>query len=339
MDLIDNTPFATLAFESIAPTGQMLQIVVIRATFDIRSNIAQLCTEQIPVVAADEYFGEPQTSSIRTPNDLAPYKPNTDIIVNAIAYAPNGLPSDEWAVELSVGKISKRLMVTGPSEWTKNIHHCSRSRREPCTQVPITYENAYGGQWKTDKIQGASEYNPVGKGYIASDALAFGESTPAPQLTSTADFPAFFSAPVIPQGFGAIAPAWLSRRCYAGTFDSQWERERAPELPSDFKYDFYNAAHPDLIYDGFLCGGEEVVLKGLTPDGLLTFKIPLYEIGIVITDKAGFSYGAFANLDTFHLDVERKKLALVYRASAPILDDGIAQLEIKLRTEDGKTYG
>ena len=52
----------------------------------------------------------------------------------------------------------------------------------------------------------------------------------------------------------------MPRVSYAGTYDEQYQKERAPDPPLDFSYAFYNGAHPDLQVEGYLRGDEEVEL-------------------------------------------------------------------------------
>lgn len=341
MELVDHTPFATLAFESLTPDGQSFQVVVIRGTFDLFPGVVvRPCPEQKPVIVADEYFGQPGRSSLRNANDLAPFKPNTDLILNATAYAPDGRPHTEWPVEVQIGSLRKRLKVTGPRHWRHiPLVGWSLTAVEACELVPVRYERAYGGEWKHEQDSGVCEHNPAGTGFLNPRFLRPEQEIPAPQILSPDGRLPPLGQPTQTEGLGAIAPAWLPRRSFAGTYDEEWQKSRAPRSPADFKYDFYNAAHPDLIYDGYLKGGESVRLLGLNREGELAFTLPRFEIGIVVTDKAGFRYASLANLDTFQVDVNDKCLALVWRAATPIFEDGIAHLEIKMRSADGKTYG
>ena len=341
MELVDHTPFATLAFESLSPDEQPFQVVAVRGTFDfLPGAVARPSSDQKAVVAADEYFGEPGKSSLRNANDLAPFKPDADIIINATAYATGGRPRTEWPVEIQIGRLKKRLVVTGPRYWRHSVlEGWGLSPVEACEEVPLRYERAYGGQWKHETNGGVSEYNPIGAGFINPKFLSRNEQISAPQLLPLNCQPPRLGQPGKPEGLGAMAPAWLPRRGFAGTYGAAWERDRAPRVPEDFKFDFYNAAHPDLIYDGYLQGGEEVSLLGLHRNGRLGFTLPQFQIGIVVTDKAGFRYASMANLDTLQIDVDEMRVALVWRAATPIFEDGVEHLEIKMRTADGRTYG
>ncbi|NIQ17520.1 MAG: DUF2169 domain-containing protein, partial [Candidatus Aenigmarchaeota archaeon] len=55
--------------------------------------------------------------------------------------------------------------------------------------------------------------------------------------------------------------------------DEKWRKERSPDPPEDFSYDYYNGAHPDLQVEGYLAGDEDVELNNLTADGNVLFKL------------------------------------------------------------------
>ncbi|MGC4095115.1 MAG: DUF2169 domain-containing protein [Polyangiaceae bacterium] len=62
---------------------------------------------------------------------------------------------------------------------------------------------------------------------------------------------------------------------YAGTYDEKWKAERAPALPEDFRFDFYNAADPELQVQGYLQGNEAGALENVTPGGgRIEFMLP-----------------------------------------------------------------
>jgi len=93
------TPFPPLQFESRDEQKRDFGVVVVRGTFKITPNKPlSLALEQEPLVMADVYHGEPGKSSLRLENNLTPYKPKTDIHLQAVAQAPYGraTPTGEW---------------------------------------------------------------------------------------------------------------------------------------------------------------------------------------------------------------------------------------------------
>jgi hypothetical protein len=106
----------------------------------------------------------------------------------------------------------------------------------------------------------------------------------------------------------------------------------------DFDHGFYNCAPPDLIYDGFLSGEEEVRLERLNRQHeILTFRLPSIIVAAAITDKDGYRYGSPARLDTLCIDAERLKALLTWRVTLPLYMHGIARLDIAMRESLGVT--
>jgi hypothetical protein len=161
MELINKTPFPGIAFQASRQDGKPSHVAVLRATFDIKSDgILELSDEQEPIVLSDEYFEEPNKSSVRQESDLVPCKPKCDVIVNATAYAPGGHPSLEFVVGVRIrgpaggGKehgpliLEKKLVVTGPCCWEKGLMGGWKLTppTRPVTSLPLRYEYAFGGE-------------------------------------------------------------------------------------------------------------------------------------------------------------------------------------------------
>ena len=137
----------------------------------------------------------------------------------------------------------------------------------------------------------------------------------------------------IPQGLGPIPPSWQPRLKRAGTFDVIWEKTRWPGLPSDFTFDFYNSAHPDLIYDGFVDGDEKIELVNLTPEGYLSVYLPGYELGSLVRYEDGELLPLPIFLDTIHLDIEKRKTYLTWRGIYSV-EKPIRVLETRMRLKE-----
>jgi hypothetical protein len=103
MEFINHTPFPAIAFDGLDQRDARFHIVVMRLTFDIQNDGTLAFSEApTPLVATDEYYGELNESSVRQESDFAPYKPHTDIIVLANAYAPSRQPKARFNVGVSI---------------------------------------------------------------------------------------------------------------------------------------------------------------------------------------------------------------------------------------------
>jgi hypothetical protein len=88
-----------------------------------------------------------------------------------------------------------------------------------------------------------------------------------------------------PACFAPVAPNWQPRAGFAGTYDDNWQQTRAPYLPDDYNPRFMNVAPPDLIYPGYLQGGEAVRVIGMHPAGDLGFALPYVNLSNKVLRK------------------------------------------------------
>ncbi len=336
MEVRNLTPFSILTFNSLMPSGEEFGVLVLRGTFTIVPGAAlRPHPEQDPIVEADEYVVQPNVSSLRLASDLVPTKTRTDIHIDAIARAPRKKPSREWYVGVRIGapedyakrryRLEKYLRVTGPRQWEYRNGYGWQITPEPekVLEVPITYENAFGGFYETDTALVACQHNPVGVGFFDPASASKDKPIPAPQIEAALDGggheiaePGKFYPP---QGLGPIPPGWQPRRALAGTFDETWREERWPELPLDHKPAHFNSAHPELIYPEYMAGNETVGLLGLLHESEVDFRLPGYRLGMLLRAQSGAMNMVPMVLDTVHLNVEAEQVAewrahLVWRA-------------------------
>lgn len=317
MILRNYTPFVPLLFQSRNVRGQEFWTVALRGTFRIAPYAALVPDpDQRPIVEADVFHGEPGRSSIRMESDLAPFKPRADVHVNAVATAPGTHAVPSFLTRMEVGKIDKTLRVTGPRRWVKERGRWRLTEPEPCVEVPVRYEHAFGGMWSNNWGDvDVFEENPSGTAYLKPGEEPSGDVLLAPRIESPDDPVGAIGRVHRPEGLGPIGRAWLPRRALAGTFDEKWKQERWPDLPIDFDFAHYNSAHPDLVYPGYLDGDEEVALTNLHPSGELRFSLPRYRLALQLRLSAGPMAAASVNLDTLLLDLPEDRAHLTWRAT------------------------
>lgn len=89
--LKNRTPYGVERSAAIDGTGQVLWLVVVKATFSIdRQGKLCLDDEQAPPRLVGEYYGEDGASSLKYETDLVIPKRATDFLVLGHAYAPGG---------------------------------------------------------------------------------------------------------------------------------------------------------------------------------------------------------------------------------------------------------
>jgi hypothetical protein len=322
------TPFPSLYFQTVDPGDNVFHVAVVRVTYTLRRSEKDgsltLADEQTPIVSSDVNYGAVNQSSVMWESDLAPYKPRCDILlVNATAHSPDGEALTQWPVKLEVGDWQKTLHVTGPRHFKRNSDgNYTLTDAEPATQVPLTYEQACGGEnrypdpcpdGQTPEVWQIDERNPVGAGFRHDDWIkkAKPEQIRAPQL-ELPDKPYRGEADYPVCGFGVITRAWMPRRRLAGTYDQAWKENRWPKLPLDHDYAYWNCA-PEDQQIAYPQGGETIVLHNLYLRPRVEFKLPSHRLHGVVRLNAGPILPVPLNLDTLILDLEAFRLIAVFR--------------------------
>ncbi|TQV76394.1 DUF2169 domain-containing protein [Aliikangiella marina] len=309
LQLKNATPFA--AEIAVFPNEKGIDTLysIVKATF-LLQNAWVLADEQAPPQKEDEYWGEPGLSSIKVASDFHIGKSSTDIVMIGAACAPNQTPVHSLDVQLNVGQVNKTVRVTGDRVWMDG----RVSAPKPFTSMPIVYEKAFGGRHQiTEDQYMAEEKNPVGCSFKGKQSSSDLNKTPLPNIEDPSDPIQYIGDSPNPAGFGFCSPDWLPRRMYAGTYDENWQKNRAPYLPADFDRKFLNAAHPDLIYPGYLQGGEPLFISNMHPDGEIRAQLPQVSIKCDINLK-GSTHSPQMNLETLILEPNQRQLAMVWRS-------------------------
>jgi hypothetical protein len=303
------TPFSALNFESVDARQNHFGVVVIRGAFKIENGKRLIpLDEQEPLVLEDSYFGDHGSSSVRFGHSLAPYKPKTDVLIEATAYAPGGKPKTDWISEVHLGERSKLFRVTGPRHWEQGIVGRKVSAPQPISKLDIRYEHAYGGT----AADGTTTHpeNPLGVGLDNTPGAKF------PQIIPTNH--AFHeTGPVPVVGLGPIGPSWQPRLGLAGTFDAKWQADLAPYLPADFDFEHYNVAPAGMRVTNFVEGDEVIGLRNLYSKGDLSFGLPGIQYSNVLRFKDGRIVPGPMNLDTIEIQVEQQRAFLQWRGIFP----------------------
>jgi hypothetical protein len=269
--ITNRTPYAAGKTWARDKEGVYEWVVAVKGTFDIKADgKLALADEQPGPLALPEYYGEPGQSSLLYDADLVAPKPTTDVVINATAYAPNGRASTNFLVEARIGSIHKVVRVVGTRTWSDGLME-ELSDPEPITQIPVTYESAYGGYDHANPDPANHRMdtrNPVGRGVVAPAGRRAGQAAP------NFEYPKGRVESAGPAGFGALDSFWSPRRELNGTYDKAWEQNRRPLVPEDWNSRSLLCSPVDQQPDSYLRGGEAVELINLTPAGRLCFVLP-----------------------------------------------------------------
>ena len=326
----NHTPFPFLGFESRGHRGEPFHILIVKATFHLKSgDYLRLLQDQPPLCMSDEYIGEPGQSSVVRESDLSPFKPTSDVTLSGTAR--NTTPSRAWLARLKVGTTEKTLRLTGPRKfYHRLIGGWGLSDPTPTTEVPVRYELAYGGWAGPKEKADVCNENPIGRCHLGRYSPVTKDELPAPQIEDPNDPITTLGKHHRPQGFGPIGRAWAPRLAKAGVFDDEWLATRWPDIPDNFDFAHYNSAHPDLVAPQYLKGDEPIHLDGFLADGPVQTALPSYLIYARVRLNSGQIAPCPLHLDTLHFDVDANTVALTWRARIPARF-GIRVLEACLR--------
>ncbi|MBP7148225.1 MAG: DUF2169 domain-containing protein [Acidobacteria bacterium] len=320
MQLLNATRIAAGYTLGIDPDAREHLLVVVKATYSIPPGGGEPTPagEQVPLVLADTFTGEPGRSAPVHESDFALRKPKCDVLLLGSAYAPGGRPAERVTVSLQAGAMKKSFDVVGDRVWSAMALGQKPTRPRPFTVMPISYDRAYGGvdDSDPDKVD-ACLANPAGVGHNPRRRGKELDGRPLPNTEETGKPISAPSGPYRPMSFGPIGRSWPPRPRFAGTYDDAWLANTAPFLPRDFDDRYHQCAPPDQQID-FPVGGEKVELLNLTPDGRLAFTLPALEVPLEFTGADWERTIERAAVDTIVIEPDRQRLVLVGRASLPL---------------------
>lgn len=328
MELVNATRMVAGINIGLAPSGRESLVVVIKGTFRIprpgeAAGHFELHEQQLPLVAADTFTGEPGLSAPLQEVDFAPCKPRCDILLSGTAYAPKGRPSTEVEVGVRMGRWSKSFNVVGPRHWAWAPLRATASPPGTFVRQPLSYDVAFGGA--DLRHEDRSEHvafmpNPVGCGFHRHNRMDWIDGAPLPRTEQIGHAVRDPSGNYQPMAFGPVGRGWSTRACFAGTYDDEWLEKHFPFLPPDFDPRYFQAAPADqqLPLEFFQQGPVEVALGNLTPEGITHFTIPHLIAPVHVFPKRGEREDYAAVLDTVVIEPDAQRFSLSWRVARPL---------------------
>lgn len=322
MEILNATRMQAGYTLGLKPDGRESLVVAIKGTYTIPENgeKPRLAEEQVPLVEADEFTGEPGFSATLYETDYAPHKPRCDVLLNGSAYAPAGKPAVKVPVSLQIDPISKSFYVVGYRVWLRGIIGFNVSKPKPFTVMPISYDSAYGGVDNTHenpKKHKAYLTNLVGVGYHENIEPKFVEGTPVPNTEEISNPVTKTKGKYKPMAFGPIGRVWQPRAPLAGTYDQNWIDNIFPFLPPDFNDAYFQSAPPDQQMP-YPRGGEKIVLQNLTPEGRTIFTLPDTTMPVTFYLKNYDEQETQAVVDTIVIEPDKNRFMLTWRTALPL---------------------
>lgn len=96
MNIENETGFPHFQFEKVGYYGELFTVVVVNQTFDFSysGGLCLIADEQRLPLMTDSWFGEPESSSLKTATDLVCRKVRADVLLNGHAWHATGETTD-----------------------------------------------------------------------------------------------------------------------------------------------------------------------------------------------------------------------------------------------------
>lgn len=253
--------------------------------------------------------------------DVGMAKPHGEVIVTGSCFAPRDTMRQASMVSVAVGKIRKELAVFGDRYWKMPIAGSpSIIDPMPFSEIPITWNNAFGGKEFAD--------NPTGKGIDTVVTVKGGSLVALPNIEYPGNLIGSLSDRPNPAGFGPLDTMLPVRQKKTGTYDDKWLKERWPYFPDDMDYEFFNCAPEDQYMDDFFTGSESIEIINMHPDiQRISSRLPALRIRCFVTKKEApksnveLFQDVPTHIDTLWLFPSILRGVVMYRGTTEIFDE------------------
>ncbi len=319
--------------------GDCFLTIACKLTYHLAPSVSPVAgpEEQEPIYEEDAYWNDDAKRSLSAAGDLAPFKPNADILVIGHAFAPEGEPTRVLLARLCVGEIDKSLDV-----WCERGFALDGSLFEGArfSKMPLTWERAAAGP-----------SNPVGMRFDARPN-AYGV-VPVPNLQPPGRLISQKGDTFEPVGFGPIAPSWPGRVDKLHRYSLGFKHDRWFErpLPKDIDFAYFNAAPKDQQADS-IRPNERIILEGLLPgQSRLVTNLEDVRPRVVVEFQGRVAEEPIMTADTLTIDTDRALCMVVWRGQvilrtlreagrvvvSEVLEDAFDAHETYVSTSDAAT--
>lgn len=186
--------------------------------------------------------------------DAAIPKSRAEFLVSAKAFAPAGKPCPSVQVRACMDRLQKSLIVFGNRYWKDNF---LPSQPEPFLEMPIIWENAFGGP--------GFAQNPLGKGIKPTSRNGQSVLHPLPNVEFLNKSITSPKQKLEPAGFGPYDLTWPQRFAHIGTYNQAWLEKDFPGFARDLDWRFFNLAPSDQQQEQPFRGDEKFILENMHP--------------------------------------------------------------------------
>jgi len=245
-------------------------------------------------------------------------KPCGEVLVFGKAYSPGGEPRPAFSARVQMGTVDKTIFVVGRRRWENGVP----TEPEPITEMPITWENAFGGPDFPANPTG------MGAGPIEEDGKRVHY---LPHLEDPRHLLQSPSARPPPACFVPLDPGRPQRMEKMGTYGQQWVETEFPGFARDLDPEYFMVAPEDQRLGGYLEGGEAVTLENLHPSmPRLTTEVPRLRARCLVEQGGEPLRDVPTRLETLLLFPSIARGIALFRGIFPVAEDDAADVTLML---------
>jgi hypothetical protein len=338
---------ASIVLPGQTPEGAHILSVLVKRTYDIvpDSRCVRAAADR-PLLPGDVPWGNPLNSTVRFESDFVPFKLQTDVVVEAKAYAPGGRPTATCVVAIKVAERRQDVRVIGDrvARFVKDGTPVF-SDPVPFETMELRYERAYGGIDVYSNKRAPYPYprNLLGRGFVVANEEQTVEGLALPNLEDANDLLtparlcvgeyANWKDQPLPAGLGWYAKTWLPRAQFAGILpaDRATEQELRKAyvqlVPAEQRQAYLDNSLPDMdfrFFNGasrglampYLRGDEQVATANLSAEGVLRFQLPGERLRLGLDIGSGRQEPEVV-IHTVMIRMEDRQLDVVWRGAVP----------------------
>lgn len=272
--------------------------VVAKKTFDL-SPAGALTPSREPLPVSPEPIVTPFGSFH---GEIFPRKDRADFVV--LGTARLSAPRDRAVLSARLGAFTSSLRLVGDRVWAaRGRGELVPTSPQRFTEMPLSYQRAFGGKSTGPMGEAAWPHNPDGRGFYQTADEAAGKPLPNIEWADDSPLRSWQERPH-PAGWGPYPMFWGLRATAAVQLDHQ-------KNVTGISRKAFNHAHPAMVVDT-IAGGERVDIDGVRPRPI-SFDVP--RLDLVLEWACGAERGsARLQPDGLFVWLDQEKVVMTYRA-------------------------
>ena len=306
-DVQNHSPFPASGGFLRDVAGRSLWSIWIAADFKVRNERPPLfVADQMPPQGAPLYINDDPDGMILCDIETGLARNGVDVTIAADAY-PDSV-TEVTVARAAWGNWAKPIAIHPPKVWGRRGQP---KLVEPDAPAPVALDWRHAAQ---------TEENPLGvpSGFARRQDA---QDRPLPRLMAEGAMPRY-DVQSSPVSFMPIPRSWPQRAALGGTYDTAWQRSRAPLLPADVDPRYWQAAPSDQVLSRtdvtrLITDGTPLTFDGMLAGGRFTTIVPDLTFEIAVNFKRAWHDLACA-LQSLHVDLRTMTMRMIWQADLPI---------------------